>query len=87
MADTLHVRGGGRRPVDAHLGAEHFFEAGVHLFLFDELAAIGVGFGFHDGGAKTRVLIDHGGVLLYDGLWIDPNSGSDFSLSALPVPA
>jgi hypothetical protein len=52
IADALHVRGGGRRPTDTHLGAEHLFKAGIHLFFLDEFPAIGVGFAFYTAARK-----------------------------------
>jgi hypothetical protein len=55
VADMLHVRGGGRRPADTHLGAEHLFTAGVHLSFLDELAPVSASFAFEHRGAETRL--------------------------------
>jgi hypothetical protein len=32
-------------------------QSGVHLFFFDELAPMGVGFAFDHGGVETRILV------------------------------
>jgi len=52
IADMLQVRCGGGRPADVHLGAQHLFEAGVHVFFFDELAPVGLCDTFSHGGRK-----------------------------------
>lgn len=46
LADTLQVGCGGRRPANAHLGAQHLLEPGVHFFLFYKFVPVGVGFAF-----------------------------------------
>jgi hypothetical protein len=56
IADCLHVTRSGRRPPNKRLRAKHFFKAGVHLVLFDELAPVGVAFGLKDNGAEIRVI-------------------------------
>ena len=46
-----------------NLDAKHRFKARVHLIFLDELAAVGIGFGFKNGGAKIGVIDEaQGGV-------------------------
>ncbi len=62
------------------LGAEHLFEAGIHRFFLDELAAIRVDFGFEHGGAKVRVFVEQAhGRVLHNGFGIGPRAGGYLS--------
>lgn len=73
-----NVRDCKRRPADTHSGAEHFFEAGVHLFFLDEFAPVGAGFAFLHGGAETRILVHQPhGCVFHKHLWVGPSAGRD----------
>lgn len=56
IANALQVRCCCWRPAYTHLGAEHLFQAGVHLFFFNELAAVGLRDTFPYGCAKPDFL-------------------------------
>jgi len=66
IAYAPQLRCGGGRPADTHgSGAQHLFEAGVHLFLFNGLASVGLRDTFTHRGAEPGVFLKQtqGGVL------------------------
>ena len=76
VVDVLQVRCGGWRPANSHrLRAQHLLQAGVHFFFFDELAAVGLGDAFADGGAKAGILFEKTqGGLFHQKLGVGPSA-------------
>ena len=57
LTDMLKVRSRCRRPSNAHLWAEHLFQASVHFFLLNKLASISLGYALAHGGTKASILL------------------------------
>ena len=67
VAQVLQVGCGSGRPLNAHflwaqhfrtaLGPQHLLQAGVHLFLFDELTPVGLGNTLAHGGTKAGIFL------------------------------
>jgi len=78
LANVLQVRSGGRRPTNAHLGAQHPLETGVHFFFFDEFAAVGLRDTFTHGGTEVGFFLKEAQRrVLYQVFRVGPCLGSD----------
>jgi hypothetical protein len=58
ILDVLEVVRSGRSPADVHLGLQHALNALIHLFFFDEFAAIGLLDAFTDACSKQPIVFD-----------------------------
>lgn len=58
IAYVLQISSCSGGPANAHSGTQHLFEAGVHFFFFNELAAIRLRDAFPDGGPEASVFIN-----------------------------
>jgi hypothetical protein len=78
IADLLQIRGCSGGPADAHSGAQHLFEAGVHFLIFNELAPIRLGDAFPHGCPEASVFVQETQrSILYQPLGVSAGGGGN----------